>query len=83
MRIIVYHTSCGPDTDCCGHWVGVPDGNTYDPASGRGRFEFAHPDSNSEQDRLEFARELVRAQFGDEHVADLDWENSQVVNDYD
>lgn len=73
-RVVVYHSGYGCETGCCGHVVSVDDKDV-------GRFSFSHPDSNSEADRLAYARELVASELGEEHVADLDWENCQVHDD--
>lgn len=71
MRIIVYHTSYGCESGCCGHTVEIELG---DGATDR-KFQFAHP---WDKDHLEFAKNLVAEEFGEEHVKDLDWENSEV-----
>lgn len=73
MKIIVYHTSYGCDTGCCGHIVENDDDNDMDR-----RFHFTHPYG---EDRLTFAQDLVRDEYGDEHVADLDWENCLISED--
>lgn len=75
MKIVVYHRMYGCDTGCCGHAI------TVDGEEVAESFAFSHPDSNSDEDKLSFAREMVYDQFGAEHVADLDWENSFVVDD--
>jgi hypothetical protein len=72
MKIVVYHASYGCDSGCCGHVVET------DPDDGTGRFDFVHPYNS---DHLEFARGMVREQFGDEHVADLDWDNCHISED--
>lgn len=71
MRIVVYHSGFGCETGCCGHSIEV-DGK-------RDGFEFAHPDMG--EDYKMFAQGLVRERYGEAHVADLDWENSKVVED--
>lgn len=68
-KIVVYHTTFGCDTGCCGHAVSV-DGD-------RKVFEFDWPNG---KDSLEFAKELVADALGEEHVKDLDWPNSFVVD---
>ena len=68
-RIVVYHSSYGCDTGCCGHTVEFGDDE---------RFSFDHPYG---QDALEFAKELVEETFGADHVADLDWDNCYVTSD--
>lgn len=42
------------------------------------RFEFLHPYGD---DHRKFAEDLVRSTFGEEHVADLDWDNCVIVDD--
>jgi hypothetical protein len=66
---VVYHDGYGCDTGCCGHTVEV---------DGKSKFIFDHP--FSDEDKLEFAKQMVRDAFGEEHVADLDWENSYIYN---
>jgi hypothetical protein len=68
-RVIVYHREFGCDTGCCGHVVDV---------DGAQEFYFEHPYGDPPR---KFAEDLVRSVFGEEHVADLDWENSLVVED--
>jgi len=46
--------------------------------SGDERFDFVHPYG---EDPREFAEDLVRRTFGDEHVADLDWDNCLISDD--
>ena len=70
-KFIVYHSSYGCDTGCCGHVVESDDGKQH-------RFDFSHPYGD---DHYEFARDLLREKFGDEHVADLDWENCIISED--
>lgn len=70
-KVIVYHTLYGCETGCCGHAIEM--------AGQRAEFDFAHP--GYKQDFRSFAEELVRDAFGDEHVADLDWENCVIVDD--
>lgn len=70
-RVIVFHASYGCDTGCCGHVVQV-DGEDAE------RFAFEHPYGD---DPRHFAEALVRKALGDEHVADLDWENCVISDD--
>lgn len=86
MRILVGHRGYGCETGCCGHTVVMAEeGQTFDDAdytdrNGIRNFRFEHPfDSDS---KLEWAKRLVAEVYGEDHVADLDWENS-VVLDYD
>lgn len=72
------HGGYGCDTGCCGHWVEIEDGSQI------GSFEFGHPYGGRDDFRqwaLELAQEKVSEKFGADHVADLDWENSQVLDD--
>ena len=77
IRVVVVHGAYGCDTGCCGHWVELADDTGEEIG-----FDFGHPWS---QDRLEWARklaqEMVTKRYGPEHVADLDWENSFLVED--
>jgi len=70
-KVIVYHSSYGCDTGCCGHVVELTETDERERSS----FEFAHPYG---EDELEFAKSLVRSVYGEEHVADLDWDNCLV-----
>jgi hypothetical protein len=69
MRVTVYHGYYGCDTGCCGHWVELEDGTRS--------FDFTHCyiDSKDVEARKQWARDLVEAEFGTEHCADLDWDN--------
>jgi hypothetical protein len=67
--VIVYH-SVGCDTGCCGHRVSI-DGK-------EGGFRFSHP---WRDDHRTFAEKLVRDLLGEEHVADLDWDHCEIVDD--
>jgi len=69
-RAIVYHSSYGCDTGCCGHFVELDDG--------RGLFDFDHPYG---EDVQEFVRRLVTDAFGEEHVADIAWDECVVSDD--
>jgi len=76
LKIIVYHSFYGCDSGCCGHAMDVEfdDGTVHE-----GRyFQFGHPYGD---DPRAFAEELVREEFGDEHVNDLDWENCWISDD--
>ena len=68
-RIVIYHSSYGCDTGCCGHTIEMGDEQ---------HFQFDHPYG---QDDLTWAKELVREVYGNEHVADLDWDECLVVDD--
>lgn len=74
-RVVVYHSYYGCDTQCCGHVVEVDgDKSVY-------RFDFGHPRLDTDESKREFAEMLIRRELGEEHVADLDWENSWIVYD--
>lgn len=74
MRVIVYHSSWGCDSGCCGHTVEIE--------GGREEFEFTHPGScGMPKEPRAFAEEFVRQIFGEKHVADLDWENCVICED--
>jgi hypothetical protein len=84
MKVIVYHTSYGCDTGCCGHTVKVTDDNGEDVDE---EFYFDHPwykDPGTykvlETDR-EYAERLLREAFSEEHIRDLDWENCFIARD--
>lgn len=71
-KIVVYHAHYGCDSGCCGHTVET------DPDDGTGNFQFVHPYGD---DHLEFAQDMVRDHFGEDHVADLDWDNCIISED--
>lgn len=75
MKIIVYHRGYGCESGCCGHAVRLQDDNGKEIEEA---FEFTHP---YDGDAKEFAKKLVTEKFGEEHVADLDWENCVVTNE--
>lgn len=72
-KILVMHEGYGCETGCCGHVI-------YIDGSGppRRRFHFAHP---YDEDPLEWAKKLIASEVGEEHVADLDWENCRVLDE--
>lgn len=70
-KVIVYHGGYGCDTGCCGHWVKLADEDW---------FQFAHP--RGDEDARQFAERLIVETHGAEHVADLDWEHSMIVEDH-
>jgi hypothetical protein len=91
MKYVVFHRSYGCDTGCCGHTVvSVPDEVAADPewdcwdaedATGlesNHNFDFTHPWN---EDFKAWAEQFVRDTYGAEHVADLDWEHSLVIDD--
>ena len=75
-KVIVYHGFYGCDTGCCGHVVEIHDDNGKIL---RNSFDFNHPDKKEEY--LEFAKEVIRNNFGEEHIKDLDWENCEISTD--
>lgn len=70
-KIIVFHSSYGCDTGCCGHAIEASDG----------RYKFTFDHTHYGEDPLDFAKQLVLETWGEEHVKDLDWENCEVVTD--
>lgn len=80
--IVVYHSYYGCDTGCCGHRIEL----LIDGESQGEHFSFDHPpgDPPTDEQLREWAKELLIEEFGEEHCADLDWENSnlkKVTND--
>jgi hypothetical protein len=76
IRVIVAHGGYGCDTGCCGHWIEV-EGEDVE----RG-FAFTHPYGKDFREwAIRFAQETVEKEYGPDHVADLDWENSFVSDD--
>jgi len=72
--VTVFHSSYGCDTGCMGHriaWDGDPRGDRT--------FTFGGPFN---EDHLEWAKQLVREELGEEHVKDLDWDNCWVSEDW-
>lgn len=70
MKIIVFHAHVGCETGCCGHVIQQEGDKEF--------FEYEHPYNES---NLEFAQRMVRETYGEEHVKDLDWDNSIVSDD--
>lgn len=77
MKIIVGHEGYGCDTGCCGHVVEIVDA-PEDWTRDTRKFNFDHPYGETHR---EFAENLVRQEFGEQHVADLDWDNCLIVED--
>lgn len=69
MKIIVYHTTYGCETGCCGHVIKSDEDED---------FEFTHPYG---MDHLEFAKDLVASIYGEAHVKDLDWDECVISDD--
>lgn len=74
-KVIVYHSSYGCDTGCCGHLIEV---NEDDDVFRSSEFCFTHPYG---EDYREWAEDLIRRELGDDHVKDLDWDNSIVLEE--
>lgn len=70
-KVIVYHSGYGCESGCCGHTVEIEDGDS--------KFFFDHP--YGEKDDLQWAKDLVKLAFGEEHVKDLDWDNCIISED--
>ena len=75
MKIIVYHSYYGCDTGCCGHTVEIQDD---DGKRIKEEFAFDHP---SGEDVVEFAKRLIKEEYGEDHVKDLDWEHCIICTD--
>lgn len=77
LRVIVYHAGYGCETGCCGHVIALmrPDGTEADHS-----FVFIHPEGD--QDLKAWATGHVATEFGEDHIADLDWDNC-LVESYD
>ena len=81
MKIVVYHGYYGCDTGCCGHYLQV---RTDDVAFDQmevvfGDDGFVFSPQLAEPFR-EFAENLVREKYGEDHVKDLDWDNCYIVD---
>jgi hypothetical protein len=68
--VIVYHDTLGCDTGCCGHRVQLADDSFRIVKTSD--MNFFHP---HDEDLRSWAESLIRAELGEEHVRDLDWEN--------
>lgn len=86
MRFVVYHSTYGCETGCCGHSFSIE--NPVPPFDSKGRdydrFGFAHPYyANTEEERWQWAKEFVEdslvESYGREHVADLNWRQVIVI----
>lgn len=85
----MYHRFYGCDTGCCGHAVAIFDDEwtlrqDFDPYfdADTDRFDFDHPPFEaSEAAKIAWAREFVRRELGEEHVADLDWDHCILSDD--
>lgn len=75
-KVIVYHRRpewC--DTACCGHVVRV---QNDDGTKAEERYTSSHPAFETPR---EFAEALVKDEFGADHVADLAWEECEIIDD--
>ncbi len=73
MKVIVTHAFYGCDTGCCGHAIEIDDR--------RVDFSFSH--FNLEEDKqelIDWVRKELTRELGPNHVADIDWENSIIVD---
>ncbi len=78
-KVIVYHSSYGCGTGCCGHVIAIVDNDGNEVER---EFEFAHPwGVGNSTDPYTWAKQLVNTQFGPSHAADLDWENCIISDD--
>lgn len=84
MKILVYHRGYGCETGCCGHAVAwfpddyVPEDKwDYYGYEGVDNFYFEHIYG---QDAFEFAKSIIAKRYGEDHIKDLDFENSFIVN---
>jgi len=74
MKVIVYHSVYGCESGCCGHTVELQ----HEDGKRQHQFKFSHPYG---EDTIEYAKELVRETFGEEHTKDLDWEHCVISDD--
>lgn len=80
MKVRVYHRAYGCETGCCGHVVEVKkDGGEWE---GVGDFNFDHPYGEEPKKwAAELARQTLADEFGENHCADLMWEECEVLDD--
>lgn len=76
LKVIVFHTTYGCDTGCCGHTIMVDGGLENDLYS----FTFDHPDDGQDHKEfaLEFAKEWAKQNLDENHSWDLDWDNCEI-----
>lgn len=93
MRAVVYHDYYGCETGCCGHYVELYNGTE----KVNSQFTFFHPHVGSSYAKFagiltfkgedmpeevkEFVRDKVTKHFGEQHCADIDWENCILIDD--
>jgi hypothetical protein len=73
--IVVYHDGYGCESGCCGHRVEYIDEKGVEQSD----FFFDHP--YDDDDFYEWAKRFLTKQYGEEHVADLDWDNCLILED--
>jgi len=73
-KILVMHSYYGCETGCCGHVLEI------DEEEVSGSFDFDHPPADRGRWRA-WAEEKIREVLGEDHVADLDWENCEIIDD--
>lgn len=69
-KIRVLHQYYGCDTGCCGHIIEI-DGKVKD-------FYFDHQEVS--ESVIDFIKRLITEQLGEEHVKDIDFENSEIID---
>jgi hypothetical protein len=72
MKLKIYHTTYGCDSGCCGHAVETEDGDAR-----KFGFQFDHAEGDSAEEKRAFGVKMV----GEENLADVDWEASN-IKDY-
>jgi hypothetical protein len=80
MRVLVLHSTYGCDTGCCGHSIEVQEIVDGRWETIKQQFDFSHP-WKARDDFKQWAEDLVRSEYGEDHVKDLDWENCFVSDD--
>lgn len=87
-RVVVYHTYYGCETGCCGHAVAIYDSEEearaakedHDYGDRDRHFEFSHPYGADPEQLKTWARQFIVDALGEEHAADLDWDNCNVYD---
>lgn len=77
-RLIVMHSYYGCESGCCGHVIHDVEAGDQDMVLPHKPFMFDHPWG---KDHREWAEQIIADTYGAEHVADLDWDNSVVLED--
>jgi len=80
VKVIVYHTSYGCESGCCGHAVELQDDVDCAVSS---RFTFDHPRGlTGDKEKLrQWVEDVIADELGKEHVKDLDWDGCTFSND--